>query len=99
LWTFLNPKGSATSQIVVTQGSDGYEVVLSLAEIDPALGDNPVTCYLMPTPPPIFPPTASRAPSSRPTTDMAAGNPICGLSTCSLCPNQDRLRCSDLQFP
>jgi len=41
LWTFLNPKGSATSQIVVTQGSDGYEVVLSLAEIDPALGGNP----------------------------------------------------------
>ncbi len=41
LWTLLDPTGSATGQIVVTQGSDGYEVVLSLAEIDPALGGNP----------------------------------------------------------
>ena len=41
LWILLDPTGSATGQIVVTQGSDGYEVVLSLAEIDPALGGNP----------------------------------------------------------
>ncbi len=42
LWTFLNPSDSdTTSQIVVTQATDGYEVVVSLAEIDPALGGNP----------------------------------------------------------
>ena len=27
--------------MVITQGTDGYEVVLSLAELDPALGGNP----------------------------------------------------------
>jgi hypothetical protein len=42
LWTFLNPsiKGS-TNQIVITQATDGYEVVLSLAELDPSLGGDP----------------------------------------------------------
>ncbi len=41
LWTFLNPSDSnITNQIVVTQATDGYEVVLSLAELDPALGGN-----------------------------------------------------------
>jgi len=38
LWAFLDPSGSSTNQIVVTQGTDGYEVVLSLAELDPSLG-------------------------------------------------------------
>ena len=42
LWTFLNPSnGDITSQYVVTTGTDGYEVVLSLAELDPSLGGNP----------------------------------------------------------
>ena len=42
LWTFIDPSNSnITNQIVVTQGTDGYEVVLSLAELDPALGGNP----------------------------------------------------------
>jgi hypothetical protein len=41
LWTFLNAAGSATDEFVVTQGTEGYEVVLSLAELDPALGGNP----------------------------------------------------------
>jgi hypothetical protein len=42
LYTFINPAASsATSAIVVTGGTDGYEVVVSLAELDPALGGNP----------------------------------------------------------
>lgn len=42
LWTFLNPSDSnITSQIVITQATDGYEVVLSLAELDPNMGGNP----------------------------------------------------------
>jgi hypothetical protein len=42
LWAFLNPtSSSSTNQIVVTQGTDGYEVVLALAELDPSLGGNP----------------------------------------------------------
>lgn len=42
LWTFLNPTSSGTTnQIVTTQGTDGYEVVLALAELDPSLGGNP----------------------------------------------------------
>jgi hypothetical protein len=42
LWTFLNATNSnVTDQIVITRGTDGYEVVLALAELDPALGGNP----------------------------------------------------------
>lgn len=42
LWTFLDPDDSdILNQFVVTAGTDGYEVVLSLAELDPALGGNP----------------------------------------------------------
>ena len=42
LWTFLNPTAvGTTNQIVTTQGTDGYEVVLALAELDPTLGGNP----------------------------------------------------------
>jgi hypothetical protein len=42
LWSFLNPSGTGgTNQIVITQGTDGYEVVLALAELDPADGGNP----------------------------------------------------------
>jgi hypothetical protein len=42
LFTFLDPSDSAiTSQIVITAATDDYEVVLSLAELDPALGGNP----------------------------------------------------------
>jgi len=42
LWTFLDAtNGNVTDKIVITQGTDGYEVVLSLAELDPALGGNP----------------------------------------------------------
>lgn len=42
LWTFLDTDAaSVTSQIVITRGTDDYEVVLSLAELDPALGGNP----------------------------------------------------------
>jgi hypothetical protein len=42
LWTFLAATNSnVTDKIVITQGTDGYEVVLSLAELDPALGGNP----------------------------------------------------------
>jgi hypothetical protein len=43
LWTFLASKATpVTDQIVVTRGTDNYEVVLSLAELDPALGGNPL---------------------------------------------------------
>jgi hypothetical protein len=41
LWTFLGAQGSSTDKIVVTMATDGYEVVLALAELDPALGGNP----------------------------------------------------------
>jgi hypothetical protein len=42
LYTFINPNtSSVTSDIVVTGPTDGYEVVVSLAELDPALGGNP----------------------------------------------------------
>jgi hypothetical protein len=42
LFSFINPTNSAsTGQIVVTTGTDGYEVVLALAELDPAFGGNP----------------------------------------------------------
>jgi hypothetical protein len=41
-WTFLDPRDSyVTRQYVVTAGTDGYEVVLSLAELVPSLGGNP----------------------------------------------------------
>ena len=39
LWTFLNPTGSnVLNQYVLASGTDGYEVLFSLAELDPALG-------------------------------------------------------------
>jgi hypothetical protein len=42
LWQFLDTSSSdITNQIVTTQATDGYEIVLSLAELDPALGGNP----------------------------------------------------------
>jgi hypothetical protein len=42
LWTFLNPTDpNVTNDLVVTAGTDGYEVALSLAELDSALGGNP----------------------------------------------------------
>lgn len=42
LWNFLDPSSSdVTDKIVTVQATDGYEVVLSLAELDPALGGNP----------------------------------------------------------
>jgi len=42
LFTFLNPTDSnSADQLVITAGTDGYEVVLSLAELDPAFGGNP----------------------------------------------------------
>lgn len=42
LYTFLDPSDSnITNQIVVAEATDGYEVVYSLAELDPALGGNP----------------------------------------------------------
>jgi hypothetical protein len=41
LFTFINPKGSSLNKIGVTEATDGYEVVLALAELDPALGGNP----------------------------------------------------------
>jgi hypothetical protein len=42
LWNFIDPSSTSniTSQFVVTRGTDGYTVVLSLAELDPALGGN-----------------------------------------------------------
>src|SRR5262249_19973783 len=47
LWTFLNPSNSnITSQYVVTTGSDGYVVVLSLAELDQSVAGN--TANLLP---------------------------------------------------
>jgi hypothetical protein len=43
LWTFLNTSDNdSAKQIVITQATDGYEVVLSLAELDPSLGGNPM---------------------------------------------------------
>ena len=42
LWTFLGATDrNVKDQIVITQGTDGYEVVLSLAELDSSLGGNP----------------------------------------------------------
>ena len=42
LWTFLGANtNNVTSQIVVTQATDGLVVVYSLAELDPTLGGNP----------------------------------------------------------
>jgi hypothetical protein len=42
IYSFLDPTTSfPASEIVVTQATDGYEVVYSLAELDPALGGNP----------------------------------------------------------
>jgi hypothetical protein len=42
LWTFLNPNDSdILDQYVAVAGTDGYEVVYSLAELDPSLGGNP----------------------------------------------------------
>lgn len=40
LWTFIDALAPTTPQLVVTQGTDGYEVVLSLAELDPTAGGN-----------------------------------------------------------
>jgi hypothetical protein len=42
LWDFIDPSSTSdsTSLFVVTRGTDGYTVVLSLAELDPALGGN-----------------------------------------------------------
>jgi hypothetical protein len=40
LWTFLDALAPTAPQLVVTQGTDGYEVVLSLAELDPAAAGN-----------------------------------------------------------
>ena len=42
-YAFLDPfaAADATSDIVMTGASDGYLVVFSLAELDPALGGNP----------------------------------------------------------
>lgn len=44
LWNFIAPSGASNikSQYVVTRGTDGYTVVLSLAELDPSLGGNPL---------------------------------------------------------
>jgi hypothetical protein len=44
LFAFLNPTGNPLSEIVVAMGSDGYEVVFSLAELDPSLGGNNGVC-------------------------------------------------------
>ena len=42
LWTFLDPNSNnILDQYVITAGTDGYEVVLSLAELDPSLGGDP----------------------------------------------------------
>lgn len=41
LWNFLNATGSSNDQIVITQATDGYEVVLALGELDPSDGGNP----------------------------------------------------------
>jgi hypothetical protein len=54
LWTFLNPSGSEIlNQIVTVQATDGFEVVLALAELDPALGavacaPGVTTCDILP---------------------------------------------------
>lgn len=43
LFSFINSNDSnVTGQIVVAQATDGYEVVYSLAELDPSLGGNPL---------------------------------------------------------
>jgi hypothetical protein len=42
LWTFIDPSTAAiTDMIVVAKATDGYEVLYSLAELDPSLGGNP----------------------------------------------------------
>jgi hypothetical protein len=40
LETLLDPTSAGTNEIVIAQGTDGYEVVYALAEIDPDLGGN-----------------------------------------------------------
>lgn len=44
LYAFLNPIGNPLTEIVVAMGSDGYELVMSLAELDPSLGGNNGVC-------------------------------------------------------
>jgi hypothetical protein len=48
LWAFLNPlPGDSLNKLVVVTASDGYRLVFSLAEFDPALGgDNPISHLL-----------------------------------------------------
>jgi hypothetical protein len=42
LWQFIGATGNdITNELVITAGTDGYEVALSLAELDPTLGGNP----------------------------------------------------------
>jgi hypothetical protein len=54
LWTFLNsPDPGSTNQIVTIEGTDGLEVAVALAELDPTLGAVPcgpgvTTCDILP---------------------------------------------------
>jgi hypothetical protein len=41
LYNFLSPTSNNVNQIVIAVGSDGYEVVLALGELDPNDGGNP----------------------------------------------------------
>jgi hypothetical protein len=75
LWTFLNTNDpNFTDDLVVTAGTDGYEVVLSLAELDPRSAGIPAICFPMPTRPAILLVPAWHAPSFPPTTSTVAGN-------------------------
>jgi hypothetical protein len=41
LYKFLSPTSNNVNQIVITQGTDGYEIALALGELDPSDGGNP----------------------------------------------------------
>lgn len=41
LYNFLSPTSNNVNQIVIAQGTDGYEIALALGELDPGDGGNP----------------------------------------------------------
>jgi len=79
LWAFLNTTAaSSLNQIVTTQATDGYEVVVALAELDPVLGGNPNDLLPYADTANTFPAAAarwaSRERSIRPTRRMGVGS-------------------------
>ncbi len=83
LYTFLNPTNSdSANQLVVVQATDGYELVVSLAELDPAFGGSLNDLLPYPIPRATFPAMASRERCFPPTTRTAVG---CRMWMPSMC--------------